>query len=622
MNTLLSGSLPLSFFDLSRKARAAAGRARSANVLLAILACTGGATAELSAASAVDRAAIVRELTDVSKAGVNRRLGPDYAAYHPAGSAAETFPEIYLPPSKSLPKEAGDEMARQYQVGGPFRPESGDFSSTQGQVIYVPDRPFAIDAKSKMPNEGIGVDRATIIEMSHSCFSEKPQPPWWGGGFRPDPTTKLWVDTTGPKIGLPIAIARGMGNWANCGLVLFSSGFIGAAGTVTAHHTNPTFTFPKTKIPTAISITNKSELALVTVIDTETMKGQVAVLALSVNGRAAAMPHDWPDQYAMLPNVASFTGIKLLGYVDLPGLDLPSGICAVGNRVGGRVSGRDGNAGMLSEYDLSLQKARDSFNTGYNSEYTSTAGFAVVISKKEGKVAFLDLQAIFDGVRTAYYTTEENFKKTRDMGNAPNQWPYAFEVNPTWTPSVVKVLDVARPTAVLASLTGHDNARAFVASEDGTITIYKVGGLSTEGPADAKAIMAVGTAKVGRNPTQLVYDKYATATFLAVSRGDREIDWVTIAGDQGSVTRRLRDSRLIDPVYVETSDTHGIETPLLTVVDFNGRKILNYRYGPLKFVTNGGAKFGMGANGTDEFECGGFMEFPGHPFGVSATNVN
>jgi hypothetical protein len=30
----------------------------------------------------------------------------------------------------------------------------------------------------------------------------------------------------------------------------------------------------------------------------------------------------------------------------------------------------------------------------------------------------------------------------------------------------------------------------------------------------------------------------------------------------------------------------------------------------------------MGPNGTDEFECGGQLEFPESPFCVSATNVN
>jgi len=70
------------------------------------------------------------------------------------------------------------------------------------------------------------------------------------------------------------------------------------------------------------------------------------------------------------------------------------------------------------------------------------------------------------------------------------------------------------------------------------------------------------------------------------------------------------------------SDTHGIETSLITVADFQGRKILNYRFSRVVFATQGGAQFGMGPEGKDEFECGGILEFPGSPFCISATNVN
>jgi hypothetical protein len=70
------------------------------------------------------------------------------------------------------------------------------------------------------------------------------------------------------------------------------------------------------------------------------------------------------------------------------------------------------------------------------------------------------------------------------------------------------------------------------------------------------------------------------------------------------------------------ADTHGIEVPLVTVADFQGRQILNYRYGILKFVTQGGAQFPVGPTGHDVFECGGTLEFPGRPIALSATNVN
>jgi hypothetical protein len=107
-----------------------------------------------------------------------------------------------------------------------------------------------------------------------------------------------------------------------------------------------------------------------------------------------------------------------------------------------------------------------------------------------------------------------------------------------------------------------------------------------------------------------------------VSRGDRALQWVKFAKDKGSIVRELRDERLLDPVHAEIADTHGIEAQIVTVADFKGRKVLNYRCGPVVFATNGGAKYGCGPKGDDEFECGGLMSFPGAPLAVCGTNVN
>ncbi len=557
---------------------------------------------------------------DCTFAGVNRRLGPTYKDYHPAGDDGVNFPEVFLVPAKSAPAENGLPGERHYQIGGPWTKEAGDFSSTQGQVLYVPDRPLAIDPATHQPNEGIGVDRVTIIEMAHGCFTEKPEPPWWGG-FRPEPTAAKWWQIAGRGIGRPIAVARGSGNWANCGLVLFSSGFMASAGTVTGHGTDITFSLPPTKQPTAISITNKSEFALVTVVDAATKRGQVAVFALASGGKKSAMPHEWTEEHPGLANVAVFTGMKLLGYVDLPGIIMPTGISAVGNRTGGRVNSRDGNAGMLSEFDLGNQADRDNFNSGNNAGYVSTSGYAVVVAKYENKAAFLDLRALFEGMRRAYLTTPENYDATRGQGVGAREWPPTFQIQPAWRPEVTKVIGIARPTAVLTAMAGGSDARAVIASEDGALTFFSLGGLGTEKPANASEIVPVHHLQAGRNPTCLAYQKYGDG-FLVVSRGDREIEWVNNWSDHSSIVRRLRDRRLVDPVYAEVSDTHGIEGPIVTIVDFGGRKILNYRYGKLRFTTQGGAEFGVGAEGRDEFECGGWLEFPGHPFAVSATNVN
>lgn len=574
-----------------------------------------------AASPKLDPAAILRELRDYSVAGMSRRLGPDYDFYHPGGGG-EKFPEIYLLPSKPVPADVKDGAGntRRWQIGGPYTKEAGDFSSTQGQILYVPDHKLTVDPKTKMPNDGIGIDRVTIIEWSNNCFTEKPEPPWWGG-FRPDPTSQSWIERFGTKLGSPIAVARSLGTWSNSGLIVFSSGVVTPAGTVTARGTDPSFTFPANKLPTSITLTSKNEFALVTLVDTDKMQGQIAVFALAGGGKRAPFAHEWNDEYPGMPNVAVFSQMKMLGYIDLPGLNFPTGLCATSIGFSGRLNGRSGNAGMLSEFNLSNPADRKIFNTGGDNEgYTATTGFAVVISKYENKAAFIDLQALFEHVRSAYFTTEENFQKTRNMGDAPNQWPYTFEFDPTWKPTVVKVLDVPQPTAAITH--SYPGSKAFIASQDGTITAFDVGGLSTTGPADPAAIKPGVSFKVGRNPVCMTLPKYTNDTFLVVSRGDREVVWIEWSEPVPKITRRLRDARLLDPVCVEVADTHGIEGPICTVVDFKGRQIANYRYGLLTFATQGGAKFGVGPSGKDEFECGGTLDFPGHPFAVSATNVN
>ncbi len=554
----------------------------------------------------IERAAILRELQDVTVEGYDRRLGSSYAAYH-KDEKEEKFAEIYLAPVKQ------DPGSRKYQIGGPWTKAGGDFSSTQGQILYASTTPSA----DKVP-----IDRVTILEWSNGCFTEGPLPPWHGG-YSPEPMTKKWPDAANGKLGSPICEARGMGGWANCGLIVFSSGFVGTAGTVTAHSLDPTFQFPPNKIPTAISVTNRNEFAIVTICDTETHKGQIAVFALESSGKKMRFVHEWQDEHPWsLPNMAVFTGIKLLGYIDLPGIEFPTGVCAVGNHLTNRMNGRDGNAGLLREYDLAKQADRDVFFKGTNANFGSSSGYAVVIGKYDNKAAFIDLQPLFQRVREMTFTSEENFQKTRDVGPDPKQWPYTFDGDPTMKPAVVKVIDVPQPTAVLCSLTGGDKARTFIASLDGKLGSYSVGGLETDAAANPNDIIRLGEIQVGRNPTWLAYQKFSKDTFLVCSRGDREIQWVKYNDKSAEVIRRLRDARLIDPVYVEVADTHGVETSLLTVADFRGKQILNYRWTQVKFSTQGGAKFQMGPDGKDEFECGGFMEFPGSPFCVSATNVN
>ena len=64
--------------------------------------------------------------------------------------------------------------------------------------------------------------------------------PWWGG-FRPEPMSSNWLTAAQGNLGAPVAMARGMGSWANCGVIVFSSGFVGTAGALTRSFLNNTF---------------------------------------------------------------------------------------------------------------------------------------------------------------------------------------------------------------------------------------------------------------------------------------------------------------------------------------------------------------------------------------------
>ncbi|HLY07757.1 MAG TPA: hypothetical protein VKW04_00505 [Planctomycetota bacterium] len=550
----------------------------------------------------------LHELTDVSVAGWHHRLGPDYAAANPSSADRKKPRLLYQPPPKFCPP-ARNAKGMTYEVGGPPVKEAGDFSSTQAQVLYATD------------SGASGLDRVLILEMQNKCFSEKPEPPWWGG-FRPEPAVQEWREKRGASPGGPIGIARGMGTWSNHALIVFRNGLVGTAGTATSQGTHPIFQFPPDKVPTAVTVTPRNEMALITVFDTKTRTGQLAVLALE--SCAPNFAHDWHERYPLLPSAASFSDLKLLGYVELP-IQLPSAVSGGGDRTSGWLHSASGGNALPKDLDLSHAEVRASFVKGNNDGWLSTSGYAVVLSKHEQKAVFVDLRPLFAGVKQAYFGSNDSWGKTRELGPKPRQWPWTFDAEPSLRPRVVASIDVPRPVSVYARCTGGENARAFIGCQDGTLISYKVGGLATNGMPSPEGIREAGRLTVGKNPVWIAAKGNPGGSdtgFIVVSRGDRALQWVTFSKDQGTVVRELRDERMLDPVYAEIADTHGIETQLVTVADFKGRKIINYRTSPVVFATNGGAKFGCGAKGDEDFECGGILMLPGSPIAVCGTNVN
>lgn len=547
------------------------------------------------------------------------RFGASYEAYHPD---PEDFPTQWKPEDRVLHQDMGNPDT-DYQVGGDQEKAPGGYNSAEGQLAYIPDGEEPGDA---------GLDSLAVLDVAYAVVTERPKLPWvLGGGGHPDPVTQIaeGIDLNGGPIGAPVGMARAYGNdiWSMDAVVVFASGLVATTGTFGSGGNSHIFLkLPAHKVPTAVAVTNSSELALVTVWDTEALRGELAVIALA----GPATPGfwgDWPDLHPGLWNTGQIGAMKLLGYVELPQLVAPVAVAAATDVRHNMITTDD-----TVLYDLDDEPTRQRFIDGDLAGRGSTAGFAMVLSRAEKKVAFVDLEPLLAALHEQYFTTPEKYAATRDQGPAASQWPYTFDHAPAMRPTVTRIITMDEcPTAVEASLDARrgdlpdfptNTGRALIATEDGTLHAFDVAGLASPGPADADAIVASGTTAVGQNPTDIVQMLQDQRSFAVVSRGDRRIDFLDGDGTGTfTVERTLRDSRMLDPVSAQDVLWFGNQVPLLTVSDFLGKQALAYRYGDVILHFFDGQVYGPGEDGTAEFECGGVYPVTGYPFLSSNTNV-
>jgi hypothetical protein len=286
-----------------------------------------------------------------------------------------------------------------------------------------------------------------------------------------------------------------------------------------------------------------------------------------------------------------------------------------------------------NQLDLSDEPTRQLYvKGGSNFGSYGVSGLAVVASKYEKKVTFVDLQPLFDYFDAHYFGTRTDFDATQDnAGNGPNQWPFTFDVAPASKPVVVMTVDIDdMPTAVFAGWRSDGRTEepvdALVATMNGKLYRYALGGLVDATPAEAKDVHPVDTIEIGRNATAIVESKhgdfYGSLTDVVIaSRGDREIEMVSYATRTGVISQRISDARMDDPISVYDSTRSKY---VITVADYSGRRVLSYRYGPFVYQGASGASpaIGPGPKGKDAFDFGGSWATAGRPFGVTATNVN
>jgi hypothetical protein len=507
-----------------------------------------------------------------------------------------------------------------------------DYSMTDGQILSLADQ--AADP---------GVSHFSSVIMGQGVFGESAQKTWqYYGGFADiafgdkNGSNDPGVALNGGPLGRPVAMARGYNVWSEDALVVLDSGVVAAAGTYTGR-TYLYFKFPAEKRPLSVAVTTNNEFALFTVWDTKALKSQVAVVAL---GSGGMFWNDFTELYPGFTSFGMYKFAKILGYVDLPGIAAATEISASSDfHICHELPYACWYAGHKQQSELSLSDEAnrqtfvgDTFVDGTNIGAYSQAGFAAVIAPAERKLVVLDLKPLFAYTKKMYFGALADFEKTKTVGDAPDQWPYSFDFAPDFAPTVAQVIDLpTRPTAVKTSPLG---GQLYAATVEGTLHVYDVGTLAgrhaTAGSTDG-AVKEVSHISVGANVTAIAHMKHGffassepgipRDAMMVLSRAQRRIDWVHAEGSTVEIDRTLRDDRLVDPIALEDADNHGTESFIVSVADHEGKKVLNYRYGPVTYYTNGGERFDMCEDGKGAFEFGGALDVGGKPFSLSVSNT-
>jgi hypothetical protein len=588
--------------------------------------------------------AYVAMASQLSKdAGVAYRYGPDAPTY----GTANTGPSLSQRTDTKLTSPAQD-IPFWWQVGGPVSANAGAYSSNQANMIYAADNSTL----------NVGVTDLQVTSYMYNVMAQLPQLSWTrailpGGGM--DSVNVMAYKSAGIVSGDPVAIGRCEGRTGFCAesLVAFQNGVIATTGSNTATNLATTQLAPN-KVPTSIAVTNNSEFALVTVWDTVALKGQVAVVALAglcdqcdptnptahtANGVNYKAWYQWWDEwqgvYPGLPNLGNIAFMKVLGYVDIPGMGAPTEIAVTTGLDQFNTLQLNGVFVGQSVSPLTTASNWQSFTSG-GSNYGKYAkgGVAVVVSKSEQKAAFIDLKPLFSYINSVYFSS--NVSSTTSFGQGATQWPYISNPS-TQMPTVIKTVSLgARPTAVKTTIWGG-TPRAWIATQEGTLHIFALDGFAPGNQVstgNASTIAEVGTVTgIGRNPTSLATSKGEPSSWsgdpinqqvIVASRGDNKISWVRFAsnGNSGSVVRTIQHNLLTDLVSVEDGDNFANTNNVLSVTDYAGKAIRNYRYGPVIF-SDGGACPGPGGcpiNGTVA-EYGGALTVPGKPYRMSTANV-
>jgi len=516
------------------------------------------------------------------------QLGPKYEDYmHPPG---ERRPRLWTEPDRPgiVPGNRCDPF--QVALNNTQRPDN-DYWASSGQVAYVPD--------GTIPNDP-GVDRVQGLAYVDHGFAIKPRPD--GSKTRLGPESHLQHFTIAP--GKIVAAVRNQAMLSNDALAVFDNGVIGGLGTATDGVAIPikVAQLPATKKPTAIALTTSNEFALITVVDTVSGKGQVAVVALEGKFLDWA-GHTWP--HLGLPNQGSWSDFKILGYIDLP-FNAPDQIAAASNGFWGGTSTTvitlpDGSQkGLdLGQIDITQSNFRYSLREGDYGwrKIVADRGYALVSSKTENIAAVIDLKALFIYFKDAWLSDTK--QSITLIGRQTGALPSTLSNFTALQLKVDRTIPLTKPTAVLAGQLidrwSPDFHKAYIAQESGQVVIMDMSSYMARWTFEINRPWSiVGSVQVGRNPISMAFARFnpwrlmqlipknkdgefipdpLNNLFYVCCRGDRRIDAVETMGGAARVYMTLQDDRADDLVSVAVCDRNN----LVYACDFTGKKVCTFR---------------------------------------------
>jgi hypothetical protein len=538
---------------------------------------------------------------------------------------------MYMPPKKPVPVASSAHLDT-YQLGSYAAPDPSEPNPAYGVVIghalYVP-----------RDDTEVGVDRLYILDWRNNMVSESPERALTDNDGHPEPRVMNaeWSSALGHPARHPITATRApLGQSANA-MVLFQGGLLGATPWDDAF-----YKFPDAVIPTSVALTNGNEFVLVTVWDTTNPDAPV--------GRLAVLMAHWGLPTVGVGYTHRYDGgavqLTLLGYVDLP-FATPTFVTAAGD---------NGYGASIDIYfspsvaELADPAVREKNAQNGNDQYTwspiGASGYAVVLSRWENKAAFIDLQPLYQAVQTWLLGSQANYDEATGGSTTPlsGRWPRTFDTAPEQRPAVIATLDVAEPTTALAGrgpkLVDRDQSKAIkahVASLDGTIRTFDVADLGKRHAAPPGAIREMYSTKLDYNPTSMAWSgdvdprdpttaRFGSLrasfsdSFIVLSRAEREIAWVHATETAASTFRRVRDSRLDDPVAIDKMNAFH-DAYVISIADFSSSKIVTYRIGPIHDEFLRPRAEIPSPSGPDAIECGGELSLTGRAFQVVAGNV-